>query len=448
VSRSPVCTTCRTRARSARADRLREGWLLLVVLALALGLLAGCERGTELDPPRGAAPAGRAAVEGGVPVLVSRLEQALRARDADAARATATSQAGPLLAAVVDNVRALDVRDLSLRYVAPDAPPSDAERAALGDDVVAVRVRLGFAYAGVDERPASVESRVLLQPSQDGPRVAALGGVSGATPAAGTSGSDEPVAGTRTPLWFSTPLTVVRQGSTVLAVADAAAGRYPRLVERAVTQVRQVLPRWRGDLVVEVPSDQDQLDAVLAAPDGRFDAIAGLAATVDGGSVRGTPVRVYLNPGVFGALSREGAQVVLTHEATHVAVGAPYAAMPLWLLEGFADYVALAGDRVPVDVAARQVLQRVRDEGLPDGLPSSADLDPSAPGLGATYEEAWLACRYLGAEFGQDALVRLYETVDAGTPTTRAFAQVLDTTERRFVEGWRRDLARLAGVAG
>lgn len=413
---------------------------------LVLGLVAGCERATELEPPRGAAPSGRATVEEGAPTLVSRLERALRERDTGAARATATAQAEPLLEAVVDNVRALDVRDVSLRYVAPDAPASDAERDELGDDVVAVRVRLGFAYAGLDARDASVESRVLLRPSPDGPVVAGLGGTS--TAAATEPGGDGAAVGTRTPLWFSTPLTVAREGRTVLAVAGGSTSRYPALVGRAVAQVRQVLPRWGGDLVVEVPADQDQLDAVLGAPDGRFDAIAGIAATVDGGSVRGTPVRVYLNPGVFGALSREGAQVVLTHEATHVAVGAPYAAMPVWLLEGFADYVALAGDRVPVDVAARQVLQRVRDEGLPDGLPSSGDLDPSAPGLGATYEEAWLACRYLAAVHGQDALVRFYEVVDAGTPADRAFAQVLDTSEQRFVEGWRRDLARLAGVAG
>ncbi|GAB3990424.1 hypothetical protein [Nocardioides marmoraquaticus] len=446
MSRSRVSTTCRTPARSVRADALLLARTLLLVLALALGLLTGCERGTELEPPRGAT-AGGGAVEDGAATVLRRLEQAIDDRDVEAAAAVATPQAADLLAAVVDNARALDVRDVSLRYVAPDAPATDGERERLGDDVVAVRARLGFAYAGVDRRPVDVESRVLLLPGDDGPRVADLGGVSAATPPADAD-PDASGAGTRTPLWFSTPLTVVREGSALLAVAGDDAGRYPGLAARAVEQVRQVLPRWDGDLVVEVPADADQLDAVLAAPDGRFDAIAGLAATVDGSAERGTPVRVYLNPGVFGALSRRGAQVVLTHEATHVAVEAPYASMPVWLLEGFADYVALAGGRVPVDVAARQVLQRVREEGLPDGLPTSADLDPSAPGLGATYEEAWLACRYLGAEFGQDALVRLYEVVDDGTPAPRAFRDVLGTTEQRFVQGWRRDLAGLAGVAG
>ena len=114
-------------------------------------------------------------------------------------------------------------------------------------------------------------------------------------------------------------------------------GPYPALVRRAVAQVREVLPRWDGRLVVEVPADAAQLDAVLGAPEGRYDAIAGLATTVDGSGARGTPVRVLLNPGVVEGLAGRGAQVVLTHEAAHVAVGASYADMPLWLLEGFAD---------------------------------------------------------------------------------------------------------------
>ena len=38
--------------------------------------------------------------------------------------------------------------------------------------------------------------------------------------------------------------------------------------------------------------------------------------------------------------------------------------------------------------------------GCPGRLPTSADLDPTANGLGATYEEAWLACRFIAQEYG------------------------------------------------
>lgn len=137
----------------------------------------------------------------------------------------------------------------------------------------------------------------------------------------------------------------------------------------------------------------------------------------------------------------------MSHEAAHVATGASFTSVPTWLLEGFADAVALRDAGVPVQTAAAQVLERIRSDGLPDGLPSREDLDPRASDLGATYEEAWLACRFVADEFGQAALVRLYDAVSAGTPVRRAFVDQLGVTQAEFVSRWRADLASLAGVA-
>ena len=85
---------------------------------------------------------------------------------------------------------------------------------------------------------------------------------------------------------------------------------------------------------------------------------------------------------------------------------------------------------------------------MPDRLPTSQDLDPTANGLGATYEEAWLACRFLAQEYGEQAMVRFYRTVNAGASTQQDFRTVLHTTQADFVARWRADLSRLAGVAG
>jgi len=141
---------------------------------------------------------------------------------------------------------------------------------------------------------------------------------------------------------------------------------------------------------------------------------------------------------------------VLSHETTHVATGASFTSMPTWLLEGFADYVALAHAGVPVQVAAGQILPRIRKHGLPTHLPTRAELDPRANGLGATYEEAWLACRYLAQAYGERKLVAFYDDVDGGASLRSAFRSVLGTTEQAFVAGWRHDLRGLAGagVAG
>ena len=56
--------------------------------------------------------------------------------------------------------------------------------------------------------------------------------------------------------------------------------------------------------------------------------------------------------------------------------------MPTWMLEGFADYVALAHAGVPLDKAAGQELARMKQQGIPDHLPTTQELSPSATGLG------------------------------------------------------------------
>ena len=188
-------------------------------------------------------------------------------------------------------------------------------------------------------------------------------------------------------------------------MAGDSAGRYARLMGPAVRQVRRALPNWRGPLLVEVPSSGKQLDSALQAEPGEYANIAAVTTTVDGSLSSDAPVRVFVNPTVFGRLKERGAQVVMSHEATHVATGATFATMPTWLQEGFADFVALDGAGVPVG-ARRSADPRPDPQGgaAPDGSRPRADLDPSANGLGATYEEAWLACRFMSQKYGADRL--------------------------------------------
>jgi hypothetical protein len=148
---------------------------------------------------------------------------------------------------------------------------------------------------------------------------------------------------------------------------------------------------------------------------------------------------------VFDDLGPRGAQVVISHETTHVATDATFANVPTWLLEGFADYVALAHAGIPVETAAAQILARMRKQGIPDHLPTAAELDPTASGLGATYEEAWLAARFIAQEYGEGRLVDFYTTVSDGKPVAEAFRNVLGTSEDAFVVKWRADLRDLTG---
>jgi hypothetical protein len=118
--------------------------------------------------------------------------------------------------------------------------------------------------------------------------------------------------------------------------------------------------------------------------------------------------------------------------------------MPLWLLEGFADYVALARTDLPVSVTASQILAEVRKSGPPRALPGAEEFDPANKLLGTSYEAAWLACRLLAETYGEERLISFYENVDSGASTQDAFAE-LGTTEQAFTGQWRGHLRELAG---
>ena len=104
-------------------------------------------------------------------------------------------------------------------------------------------------------------------------------------------------------------------------------------------------------------------------------------ADLDGG-----PERVVVNARVYAPLGGVGQRIVMAHELTHVAVGAASSAMPLWLSEGYADYVALRRSDVSVRVLAAQIRSLVRREGPPRALPGPDEFDGGNPDVGAWYE--------------------------------------------------------------
>jgi hypothetical protein len=410
------------------------GLVLLTVVVAGLFVVRGSD-GEVITPaaPRGGpspseVPRAAAAAE-----LLDDLTDALShgtRREVLALAAPGEPSARRALGAIHDNVEDLGITDLTMRFVDEDAamlnPP---ERRELGPAAWAGDVALSWRIGRYDEGQSRMEVPFVFVDTAAGAAFGAAG-----------ADRDDPA-----PLWLLTDLAVERSRRALVAVADGRhLNRYAALADGAVRDVRAVLPRWRGGLVVEVPASQAQLGQVLDAPPDAYESIAAVTATVDGSRSPSSPVHILVNPGVFAGLGQEGAQIVMSHEATHVAVDAATSTMPLWLLEGFADYVALAGSPLPVSVTASQILAEVRREGPPRGLPRARDFDPSNKLLGTSYEAAWLACRLLAEEYGEARLVELYRAVDAGTPTAAAFAD-LGTTEPQFTARWRQYLRELAG---
>jgi hypothetical protein len=392
-----------------------------LALALFAGLAWWLLRDDSYTAPVPDRPVASAEPDGAADALAGLVEAV---RTGDEAEARALAPAGDAataeaLAGVVANADAARVADVDLRYV--------DELGAVGDDGAwSAAVDATWQFAGFDPGPAHTEVRVGFVPDGGGVAITGIGG-----------------GGDRSPLWLTGPVQVRRDADSLVLVdgPPALADRYAALADGAVPTVHRVLQGWRPRLVVEVPGSAGALDDTLGAEHGEYAAIAAVTSSVDGSLAPGAPVHVFVNPDVFGRLEPRGARVVMAHEATHVATGAATADVPVWLLEGFADYVALRDVRLPLSVTARQIGEQVRREGVPDALPGQAEFDTTTPHLGASYEAAWLACRLVATTAGEDALLAVYRRVSAGEPLGRVLVQETGLTEAQLTARWQ-DLLR------
>jgi hypothetical protein len=344
--------------------------------------------------------------------------------------ASGDRRAAAELATLRDNVRAVGITGLTMRYVdeKADALSAGQER-DFGKDAFVGEVQMAWRVGGFDRHDSHMEVPLVLR--DQGSQV-------GFVTARGLSGD-------ASPLWMVDRVHVQRTArSLVVAAGRRGLAMFSRLADRAVSDVRKVLRGWRGRLVVEVPDSERTLTRVLGSEPGSYGEIAAVTTSVDGTLSPDTPVHIFVNPRVFDPLGDRGSQIVMSHEATHVAVGAAFSSMPTWLLEGFADYVALAHADIPVSVAASQILGRVRKKGPPAQLPGPDQFNSRNQALGSTYEAAWLACRLLGRRYGEHRLIEFYRASDRASSTTGPFRSLLGTDQKAFTRAWRNDLTRLA----
>ncbi|MBA2558588.1 MAG: hypothetical protein H0V07_01640 [Propionibacteriales bacterium] len=255
--------------------------------------------------------------------------------------------------------------------------------------------------------------------------------------------------GARQPIWLVSGLHTSRGRGGVLVIAPTAerAAGLARWMQVARRDVQGVLHDWPGHLITYSPATRSQFDSIVGAAKREYDDIAAVTVTVDGSAEGHGPVAIVVNPRIWPFLRPVGRHVVLTHEATHVATGGTTSNLPLWLTEGFADYVAVTAARVPVNVAAAAALRVVRRQGPPRRLPANREFAATKPDLESTYELSSLVMLTIVRNVGRCRLVDFYRDADAHPAHLEAVLERdLGTSAATLTSRWRRLLVGLAGA--
>ncbi|MET9411517.1 hypothetical protein ABZX90_38095 [Streptomyces sp. NPDC002935] len=386
-------------------------------LVLLLAVLVGCG---------GRAPSDTATAD--VQRVLDRRASAVLDRDAAAFRATGEG---------TDFANLRDVPLAAWSYRLTDLRRS-------GDRATA-HAELRYRIEGYDAAPVTTDRTLSLTRAGGAWRVAA----------------DEPAGKTGDQLWEQGAVTAVRgEHSLVLGVGQSAERlrSFAGLADHAVPAVSEAWGTdWARHVVVLVPKSLEGMAGLLGAPAPEYRGIAAVTTgevseakwgsprpEAGGGSAKAPADRIIVNPDAYGVLGDFGKQVVLTHEATHVATRAhTTAATPLWLSEGYADWVGYrGGGRAPGQVAPE--LERAVAEGqVPAALPDDGDFGFTADSgrLAQAYEGGWMACRLIADHWGEVRLNDFYRAV--GDHRKRAGAvegalrDVLHTTPEEFTRLWR-----------
>ena len=358
----------------------------------------------------------------GIRAMLGRRAAAVLHHDEAAFLATVDPRSAALRAAqrrVFGNLAAVPLASFGYRLRATGGFPAPSGETA-------AEVELDYALRDYDAAPVSGTGYLTLV-RRDGRWY-----VAGTTGPAGHPGAVQP--------WDQGKVTVVRgRHSLVLGSGTPdALRRYASLADAAVPVVRAAWPGpWPGKAVVEVPADEAGMAALLGAAPSAYQGIAAVTTAELRGSATAPADRVIVNPQAFAGLSALGRTVVLTHEITHVATRkATTAGTPLWLSEGFADWVGYTGTGRPPRQAAPELAADVVAGHPPRALPATADFGTTSGGLAQAYEGAWLACRMIAGTWGSGRLTALYQAagrMDTDTALRRTLGLGLDA----FTARWR-----------
>ncbi|OLR95147.1 hypothetical protein BJP25_07555 [Actinokineospora bangkokensis] len=201
--------------------------------------------------------------------------------------------------------------------------------------------------------------------------------------------------------------------------------------------------QWPRRVALLLPDSPAEMRA-LVGPDFPVESVVAVAIAdrVDTTRRTATGQRVVLSPTGSRALSIASLRVVLRHEITHVAARVQTVdGSPMWLLEGFADYVGYRESGLGLAQGAPDLARSVRAGTLPPSLPQDRDFRGKDKELDLAYQRSWSLAKFVADRFGEQKLVALYRDLAGAGPisaneTDAHLRRVLGLDRAALLRSW------------
>ena len=319
------------------------------------------------------------------------------------------------------------------------ASPNPSALASPADETSAPRVTLKYALAGVDVVPTSRSVGYLF----------ARRGNNWYVTGEDTSHAQENQTW-RGP-WDFGPSRVTPTSSGLVLGHDGTrelARRVAQALDSSVDAVTDVWgPQWTRRVGVLLPDSHAELQEMVG-PEFAVDGIAAVAVAdhVDTVAKRVEGQRIVLNPKTASQLSDSALRVVLRHEITHVASRADTVdGAPMWLLEGFADYVGYRNSGLPPEQIAPDLAHEIRQSSAAATLPSDRDFHLSGHKLDLAYQRSWSLVDFLARHWGEQRVVQMYRRVagvGSSAEVDSALRELTGMSTPEVLAAWSEELHR------
>ncbi len=222
--------------------------------------------------------------------------------------------------------------------------------------------------------------------------------------------------------------------------------RLARELDPAVASVDAVWgDQWGRRVALVLPDSPAEMRA-LVGPDFPIESVVAVAVADKLDTQRRTTTgqRVVLSPTGSRALSIASLRVVLRHEITHVAARVDTVdGSPMWLLEGFADYVGYRDSGLSLAQGAPDLAEQVRGGSVPGSLPQ--DRDFRGRDRDVAYQRSWSLARFVAERFGEADLVELYRSLAGAGPisageTDRLLGSAIGLDRGGLLRAWQEHL--------